>query len=567
MISTHTSLTNVEWHPTGKIIGVQRGLKNTKPRNHFIFDDSTNKTNSALSPSNNFSSIVIYNNSNGNFSSGTTAAKTSYGDSAVTFKDNIAKFMVHKPKTGKKHVLALTPKYNSLQGEYTVPVSASNFDFFQFVFTGPNLTNQKFAANGDESIVEIGFYIKHPTSPLLFGIRNIKNKSVLAVNEFSVSGVKPKTSGNQNHQSHSAPFQTLGKNVFDGLPHRIGLWINYENSTFYVYVNQHQYGPYSLIGSRSGGIAKAKTSDWGVYVENLEKTFMNTQHDEKTLNLFVHEMYAYDYKNLGEIQNGEKNLKPPAITDYNFHWQNKNYLNEIIKNNPNCEPKYYFWGPLDLFGVKIYEKTAFDTNPVLQRTLTVEKDIGYASDYEGLNGVIKKATIKDIAMSTIFSTPFRFSMILVNNNKNNQLVWLCKNSIKGEPSVNPFTLDANFMHQTDSVIIDRIINPANLQNSVTLKTSWIQSKDEAEKLLSKTTYFANSFNTNVNLQIFGNPLVQVGDICKFVYTAKRIGYDPENSNPNPVYFLVKEVNQDFTGGLTTNLSLKPLFNTNSTSIA
>jgi hypothetical protein len=186
MISTHPSLTNVEWHPTGKIIGVQRGLKNTKPRNHIIFDDSTNKTNSALSPSNNFSSIIIYNNSNGNYASGTPTAKTSYGDSAVTFKDNIAKFMVHKPKTGKKHVLALTPKYNSLQGEYAAPVSASNFDFFQFVFTGPNLTNQKFAANGDESIVEIGFYINHPTSPLLFGIRNVKNKSVLAVNEFSV---------------------------------------------------------------------------------------------------------------------------------------------------------------------------------------------------------------------------------------------------------------------------------------------------------------------------------------------------------------------------------------------
>jgi hypothetical protein len=567
MISTHLSLTNVEWHPTGKIVGVQRGLKNTKPRNHMIFDDSTVKTNNAISSSNNFSSIIIYNNSNGSLSSGTPAAKASYGDSGVTFKDNIAKFMVHKPKTGKKHVLALIPKFNQSQGEYAAPVSASNFDFFQFVFTGPNLTNQKFAANGDESIVEIGFYIKHPTSPLLFGIRNVKNQSVLAVNEFSVSGVKPKTSSNQNHPSHSAPFQKLGKNVFDGLPHRIGLWINYENSTCYFYINQHQYGPYTIVGSRNGGIAKAKTNDWGVYVENLEKTFMNTQHDEKTLSLFVHEMYAYDYKSLGEMQYGHTNLYPPAITDYNFHWQSKNYLNEIIKNNPNCEPKYYFWGPLDLFGVKIYDNVAFDTTPVFQNTLKIE-EIGYSGDWPGLNGVIKKTTNKDIAMSSIFSTPFRFSMMLVNNNKNNQFVWLCKTSkLEEEPSVNPFTLEANFMRQTDEITVEKIINPTNKDGGVILNTLWIQSKDEAEKLLSKSVHFANSFNTTVNLQIFGNPLIQVGDICKFVYTSKRIGYDPESLNPNPAYFLVKEVNQNFTGGLTTDLSLKPLFNTNSTSIA
>jgi ribosomal protein L35AE/L33A len=566
MISTHPGLSNVEFQPTGKVVGLQRGLRNTKPRNHIIYDDGSNKKNTFLSASNNFSSIIIYNNSNGNYASGTPEAKASYGDSAVTFKNGIAKFLVHKPKAGKKHLLALVPKSNPLQGEYSTPISASNFDYFSFVFSGPDLTNQKFT--NDDSIIEIGFYINHPTSPLMFGIRNVKNQSVLAVNEFSVSGIKPKTSNNQNHPSHSAPFQTLGKNVFDGKMHRIGLWIDYSNSYCYFYINKKVYGPYTIVGSRGGaGGARAKTSTWGVYVENLEKTFMNTRGDEKSLSVFVSEMYAYDYSKLGAMQYGYSNLQPPNTTNYNFHWHNPYYLSQLVKNSPNCEPSYYFWGPLDLFGVKFYDKVAYNTSPIFTNGLSVDPDIGYSHEYTGTNGTLKAAGIKDMAISDIFSTPFRFSAMIVNNNKNNQFIWLAKSPETKGPEVVGFKLNANYLHQTNSVQIEKIINPANLQNSVTLKTEWIQSKQQAEDLLSKSVFFANSFSTNVNVQIFGNPLVQVGDICKFVYTAKRIGYDPENSSEKPIYFLVKEVGQDFTGGLTTNLSLRPLFNISSTSIA
>jgi hypothetical protein len=567
--SVHPSVTNIEWHPTGYLTGLQRGLNNTKVRNHLIFDDTTNKKNSYISPSNNFTSWLLTGKTT------RVLPKTSnvYGDSGVTFNNNIAKFMVHKPKAGKKHLLALVPKYNQAMGDYAAPTSAKYFDYFSFVFIGPDLTAQKFVH--DKSIIEIGFYINSP-QPLMFGIRNIadkpagvagRNYSYLAVNEFSTLGVKPKSSNGNDHPAHNAPFQKLGIDVFDGKPHRIGMWINYYESKCYFYINKKMYGPFSIVPPQGKALNQKSTNDWGVYVENLEKSGFNNNHDEKTLNVFVTEMYAYNFTQNGVcFLNQSKDYFQPDIKNFNFHWQDKFYLNELLKNNPNCEPNYYFWGPLDLFGVKIYENVSYETFPVLVNSLRIEQAFGYGSNfnYTGGNETILKTTINDISHSDLFSTPFRFSLMLVNNNKNNQMVWLNRT---GNSNVKSFAIEGDYLKFTDPLQISKITNSANVQNSVTLKSPWIQTKLEAEKLLDKALVFANSFSTNVNLQIFGNPLVQVGDICKLVYTAKRIGYDPESNSVSDVYFLVKEVNQDFSGGLTTSLALRPLFNVSSTNLS
>lgn len=572
IISSIPTVTSVEYYPTGWVVGLQRGLRNTKPRNHIRFDDTVNKKSHLYSTTSNFKSMIIYGSGSAqrvNAASG--AARATYGDSIVTMHSNIAKFRVHKPKSKARHLLALVPVKNNSQGEFAAPTSASSFDYFSFVFKGPDLRNQKFTH--DKSVIEVGFYINHRTSPIILGIRNVadknaKNHSWLAVNNFSVTGVKAKTSSGANSVLHDSPFQRLSIDVFDGQPHRIELYIDYSTSKCYFYINKKMYGHYDIVGNKGAKIDKSGSSDWGVYVENLEKTFMNVRGDEKELNVFVTEMYAYDYSSLGVGQySALKTMYPPVYTPYNFHWHNPYYLDQLVKNSPNCEPNYYYWGPLDLFGVKFYDKVAYQTSPVIPKTAHIDPHLGYSSDYAGSFEVLKAATLKDVAKSNVFSTPFRFSCMLVNDNRNNQLVWLAKGKGTQGPEVTPFTIGSDFIKHNDSVQIDKIINPSNLQNSVILKTDWLQSSQEAEKLLETAVFFANSFSTTVNVQLFGNPLLQVGDICQFIYTKKRIGYDPENASIAPLFFLVKEVNQDFTGGLTTNLSLRPLFNTNSTSIA
>jgi hypothetical protein len=568
--STNLSLTSLEWHPTGYLTGLRRGLKNTKIRNHIIFDDTTNRKNNYVSPSNNFTSYLL----TGKTSRTTPKTNNAYGDSAVSFHNNIAKFVVNKPKASKKHLLALIPKYNAAMGDFAAPTSAKYFDYFSFVFIGPDLTTQKFVH--DKSVIEIGFYI-NSAQPLMFGIRNIadqatgvagKNHSYLVVNEFSTLGIKPKTSSGNDHPAHSAPFQKLGIDVFDGKPHRIGMWINYAESACYFYINKKTYGPFTIVPPQGKPLNQKSTNDWGVYVENLEKTFMNTATDEKSLTVFVTEMYAYDFTANGVcfINNSADHFQPD-LKNFNFHWQDPLYLNQLVKNNLNAEPNYYFWGPLDLFGVKIYENVYYDTPPVLVNTTRIENIIGAGKDYTGYNETIGKTTIKDVAHSDIFSTPFRFSLMLVNNNKNNQMVWLAKGAEAAGPTVSAFAIEGDYLKFTDSLQVKKVINSSNLQATVTLSSAWIQTKEQAEKLLNKAIVFANSFNTSVNVEIFGNPLVQVGDVCKLVYTAKRIGYDPESNSVSDAYFLVKEVNQDFSGGLTTGLALRPLFNVSSTSLS
>ena len=125
-----------------------------------------------------------------------------------------------------------------------------------------------------------------------------------------------------------------------------------------------------------------------------------------------------------------------------------------------------------------------------------------------------------------------------------------------------FAINAHFFKSSEEKTLERIIDNANINQSATLTSNWIQNTAHAQNLMKKIMIMINSFNQTISIQIFGNPLIQVGDICQFVYTLKKIGYDPEGQGVIPKYFIVKEVSQEFTGGLVTNLVIKPLFNMN-----
>jgi hypothetical protein len=246
-----------------------------------------------------------------------------------------------------------------------------------------------------------------------------------------------------------------------------------------------------------------------------------------------------------------------------YHWQSKEFLNKIITNNPNAEPKYFYWGPNILTGVYFYDKIDFNTSPVVTGTLSLNY-VGYnTGDVAGGAQTLGNAVATDIAYSDTFYNPFKFSKMFVNNSKDYELIYLATSDSKVDNgNISNMALRGNFYKSSDQRVMEKIINPANIQNSITLTSNWLQGKEQAEKLMSKIMYFADTFNQTINVQIFGNPLLQTGDICQFIFSIKKIGYDPETTGIIPKYFIVKSVDQQFTGGLTTNLVLKPMFNKN-----
>jgi hypothetical protein len=140
------------------------------------------------------------------------------------------------------------------------------------------------------------------------------------------------------------------------------------------------------------------------------------------------------------------------------------------------------------------------------------------------------------------------------------LVWLStsNNQVEGT-EFTPMSFNANYNKTTDPIVLERVIDASSIANSIQLSTNWVQSDHDAKVLLNKIGLLANSFNNEVSVTIFGNPLIQTGDICQFAYSLKRLGYDPEDENVKTKMFLVKSVNHNYGAGLKTELVLKPLF--------
>ncbi|NCV45193.1 MAG: hypothetical protein EBW15_10545, partial [Actinobacteria bacterium] len=102
---------------------------------------------------------------------------------------------------------------------------------------------------------------------------------------------------------------------------------------------------------------------------------------------------------------------------------------------------------------------------------------------------------------------------------------------------------------SDPDIIERIIDPANASETVQIDSQLIQSRDAAGKLLTLMSSSVDNFSKDVSLNIFGNPLIQVGDVVNLNY--------PLMGLKDQKYF-VSSVSHDFDTGLTTKVGLNML---------
>jgi hypothetical protein len=122
---------------------------------------------------------------------------------------------------------------------------------------------------------------------------------------------------------------------------------------------------------------------------------------------------------------------------------------------------------------------------------------------------------------------------------------------KDSDEINQFTINLNlWTHEvvapSDPQIIERIIDMSNLSEVVQLDSEWIQSKDAAYKMLKIIEMGIDGFSKEVSLNIFGNPLIQVGDIITLSYSLNGISQQK---------YLVKFVSHSFSQGLSTTLKL------------
>ena len=97
---------------------------------------------------------------------------------------------------------------------------------------------------------------------------------------------------------------------------------------------------------------------------------------------------------------------------------------------------------------------------------------------------------------------------------------------------------------------DKTINEYSNPEPVIFQSSWIQKEDDAKSISKWIKDLWSKQQSVVNMQVFGNPLVSVGDIITINY--------PSNNLDGSQKFVVMNVNNSFNEGLETSITARTL---------
>lgn len=97
---------------------------------------------------------------------------------------------------------------------------------------------------------------------------------------------------------------------------------------------------------------------------------------------------------------------------------------------------------------------------------------------------------------------------------------------------------------------DKSINEYSNPEPVIFQSSWIQKEDDAKAVSNWIKNLWSKQQSVVNMQVFGNPLVSVGDIITINY--------PSNALNGTQKFVVMNVNNSFSDGLETSITARTL---------
>jgi hypothetical protein len=251
--------------------------------------------------------------------------------------------------------------------------------------------------------------------------------------------------------------------------------------------------------------------------------------------------------NLREIYASEKPLVERSV---NYWYQDREFLNGIVQglNTFSRYKNYMMQTNPEVVGINTYDVQY--TNPA---AVTVDSFwLGYKLQYypgpeQSDQAYAQTQNIDEYALS--FSTPintgFRAKFAVANNSP--QMIYLARKPDDKVHVDSRFTL---FTHEivgpSDPQIIERITDRSNATEIAQVDSPWIQSQEAAQKLLSIIEKGFDGFSKDTTVQIFGNPLVQVGDVITINYSLSKL---------NQQKYAVHSVSHNFSQGLKTTLVL------------
>lgn len=251
--------------------------------------------------------------------------------------------------------------------------------------------------------------------------------------------------------------------------------------------------------------------------------------------------------NVREIYATEAILKDRSN---NYWFQTNQFLNGLVQNQNifNSNRSYMMQTSPCAIGINVYDvqyQTPAATNVDI---LPVQYYQAYYPGGAPIDNSYKREMFVDeygLAYSAPVNTGFRAKFAIANNSP--FMVWIHKTPDQlNQTSVMLVLWTHEIVAQSDPLILEKVININNITEVAQIDTNWIQSSYAANKMIGLIAQAIDGFSVDTTVKVFGNPLIQLGDIITLNYSLLGI------SNKN---FVVQSVKHIFKNGLETELVL------------
>jgi hypothetical protein len=233
-----------------------------------------------------------------------------------------------------------------------------------------------------------------------------------------------------------------------------------------------------------------------------------------------------------------------------YFYQETEFLNGIVQNQPLSlnSLTYIMQTTPEVSGINYYDvqystpaACSVDFSPI-QYAMTYYPGNSKEQQSYALKQIVTK---ESVAYSTPLNTGFRARMALANNSPH--VVLLTNEASEVVVTKVNLSLWTNeIISSSEPELLEAVFNDSNQNDVAQLDSEWIQSKSAGQKMLKIVEAALDGFSTTVTVNIFGNPLIQIGDPVTLSYNL--------NGMVNQKY-VVTAVSNTFDNGLSTILTL------------
>jgi hypothetical protein len=571
--------------PTGKITNVQRGMFGTSPSNHNRATSLESKglvekkINSEYVFSNNtsgFSNISMRNNSEENTplpnvvkfglaASGTD--KTAVRPSQETdreYKTYSAKFELPDQYVvaaglfiNQSDTVSSTPlfveliKYSKLNPTNGFFYSPPQYRYILAIYDSSDVYAWSDVTGECRNIIN-GFSKVLKKTPATQEVGSRDEYSYFTDNVFNLKVVLNSSNGedgeNATENNHKAVvyvslnnveitgWQVPGLTYVPALGYAIDIWTSAGINTI-TGTRQKPVVPDMFSTSKNFGFY---TSTSPVEIPRTSSDIVYSEPAYMVANSYLRELHATE--------------KPLFDRNVNYFYQDTEFLNGLVQKQRLASNSltYLMQTTPEIVGINYYDVQYTTPAAVSVDVLPIQYMMTYFpgnSKQDQQNKQKKLVTENSLSYSTPINTGFRARMAIANNSSH--MVFLTKESddlIRVTVNLNLWTHE--IVAPSDPEIIESIIDQSNIAEVIQLDSEWIQSKSAANKMIKIVEMGINGFSIDTSLNIFGNPLIQVGDVVTLSYNLNGI---------NQQKHIVTSVSHSFNQGLITTLRLNRLY--------